>query len=111
MDFANDFVKVGGYLVGLVPANVARDGKALSNQPLALGFAPLHDLGTIHCLHMKFGLGASRHPRKRFRGDKHAAMVVEWPLGIESVTSQLFNEFPIRLKDGTIGPGNCIRSA
>ena len=51
MDFANDFVKVGGYLVGLVPANVARDGKALANQPLALGFAPLHDLSTIHYLH------------------------------------------------------------
>jgi len=51
VDFANDFVKVGGYLVGLVPANVARDGKALANQPLALGFAPLNDLSTIHGRH------------------------------------------------------------
>ena len=66
MDFANDFVKVGGYLVGLVPANVARDGKALANQPLALGFAPLHDLSTIHHFHRSNeGLGAPRHPRER----------------------------------------------
>jgi hypothetical protein len=34
----------------VLPANVARNGKALGNQPLALGFAPLHDLSTIHYL-------------------------------------------------------------
>jgi len=28
--------------------NVTVYGKAFANQPLALGFAPLHDLGTIH---------------------------------------------------------------
>jgi len=36
-----------GYLVGVSSANVARNGKAPSNQPLAPGFAPLHDLSTI----------------------------------------------------------------
>jgi hypothetical protein len=31
VDFANDLVKFGGYLVDVVPANVARDAEALSN--------------------------------------------------------------------------------
>jgi hypothetical protein len=53
MDLANDLVEAGGYLVGMVPANVARDCKTLANQPLALGFAPLNDLITIHCLHRR----------------------------------------------------------
>jgi hypothetical protein len=35
-------------LVGAAPANVTVYGKAFANQPLALGFAPLHDLGTMH---------------------------------------------------------------
>src|SRR4029434_8264558 len=56
--------------------SVARNGKALGNQPLALGFSPLHDLSTLHCLHMKFGLDASSNPR---RGDKYPAMSIEWP--------------------------------
>jgi len=47
MDFANDLVEAGGYVVRVAPADVARDGEALSNQPLALGFTPINDLGTI----------------------------------------------------------------
>jgi len=46
MHFANDLVEAGRYLLGVAPADVARDGEALSNQPLALGFTPLNDLGT-----------------------------------------------------------------
>jgi hypothetical protein len=34
-------------VVRVAPADVARDGEALSNQPLALGFTPINDLGTI----------------------------------------------------------------
>jgi hypothetical protein len=55
VDFANSLVKLCGYLVGVSLADVARDGKAISNQPLALGFAPPHDLITIHYFYRGFG--------------------------------------------------------
>ena len=45
---ANHFLKAASNLVSAAPANVTIYGKAFANQPLALGFAPLHDLGTIH---------------------------------------------------------------
>jgi hypothetical protein len=48
VDFANDFVEAGSYLLGVAPANGARDGEALSNQPLALGLTPLNDLIMTH---------------------------------------------------------------
>jgi len=35
-------------LIGVAPALVTVHGKALPNQRLALGLAPLHDLSTIH---------------------------------------------------------------
>jgi hypothetical protein len=50
-------------------------------------------------------LGAAHDPRQRFRGNKHAAMIIEWSLSIESVARQLFDEFPICLENSTIGPG------
>jgi hypothetical protein len=53
VDFANDLVEAGGYLLGVTPANVAGYGEALNNQPLPLSFTPLHDLITIHYLHRR----------------------------------------------------------
>src|SRR4029079_6107386 len=47
MHFANAVFQSGRYLLGVAPADVARDGEALSNQPLALGFTPINDLSTI----------------------------------------------------------------
>jgi len=64
VDLANELVEADGYLVGVVPANVARDGKALGNQPLALRFAPLNDLSTIHYLHRRAVRSSSPMIRK-----------------------------------------------
>jgi hypothetical protein len=64
VDFANDLVEAGSYLLGVVPANVARDSEALSNQPLALGLTPLNDLSTIHYLHRRCSVVVPPGPRR-----------------------------------------------
>ena len=37
------------------------------------------------------GLGAPRHPRDGFRGDKHTTVLVERSLSVESLARQVFD--------------------
>jgi len=59
--------------------NVTVYGKAFANQPLALGFAPLHDLGTIHV-----GRASAVNPTGNFaplkRSNRCERQSVCWPL-------------------------------
>jgi hypothetical protein len=40
---------------------------------------------------VRYGLGAPRHARERFRSDKYPTMMVERSLSIESLTRQVFD--------------------
>jgi hypothetical protein len=58
--------------------------RSLSNSVRASSFRTVRGLFFFGDLNGR--LGASRDPCQRFRGDKYAAVIVEWSLSIESLT-------------------------